>query len=619
MPLPLRSISNADRACSMLTVLHLSIIAAFIASTLDLSQILQRGRRNTELGLQLDSVQSLIKTREIGYALSNSLRFIFFWIFVAEPPKAERDTPNARAGAHSGSWNAWGFIGMGLRWLTLCLALVVFALQVVWRLGNKSNEFTTVYSAESAIEVILSVLFALKLLLNCIHCTAASKWTCILEYLGFIVSLIFGIGFGIANLMHRKSLFGFILTTHGHTRSIVKFTEGILGRFLQGVNFYILVLCSLLVVFMPPWEPKSDRVPSFRPLSPKPPASSFNVTAPDVSTPNLSVAQPRSDSPTTPRPRLGRPSSAAKMTEWLTIQRNRLSSLSHRGDIQDDMNVQLWNHNRAERGLLSWEDPSKDSDAFEKVYGHPDPHSGTDSVQPPPIRRPRLEAPRLGRGFVKSTASLYSDLDLSPPEMVDRKSWQAESPVFGLNGIVRPSTGESGMRSQGSVTIASPDRRSDISGLFRKQEELDNSIAALKLLEDPTGPPSSPSSSKQSGEPSATRSDFSLSNFPDPPWVVDGSDSDNFSEPQRSPSPTPTVQPSRFNPLSVSIDVDNVPFDLVAPRMPVSVTEHTRTLSVPVSETAESEGLVSARPPRFDSQGTQYDVTSFIGSTFYFC
>jgi len=369
---------------------------------------------------------------------------------------------------------------------------------------------------------------------------------------------------------------------------------------------------------MPPWQPKSDRVPSFRPLSPNQPASSFNITAPDISTPNLSAVQPRSDSPTTQRPRSGRPSSAARMSEWLIIQRNRLSSFSHRGDSHDDMNVQLWNHSRAERGLLSWEYPSKDPDAFEKVHRHPDPHPGTDSVQPPPIGRPRLEAPRLGRGFIKSASSLYSDLDLSPPEMVDRKSWQAESPVFGLNGIVRPSTGKSGVRSQDSETIGDPNRRSDISDLFRKQEELDNSIAALKLLENSAGPPNSPSSSKHSGEPSATRSDFSLSNFPDPPWVVDSPDSDNFAEPQRSPSPTPTVQPSRFNPLSVSIDVDNVPFDLVAPRMPASMMEHNRTLSLPVSETAESEGLVSARPPRFDSQGTQYDVTSFIGSAFIF-
>lgn len=199
----------------MLTILHLSIITAFVASILDLSQILQRGRLNTDLGLQLDSVQSLIKAREIGYAFSNSFRFAFFWIFVAEPPKVERDTPNARAGAHSGNWNAVGLIGIGLRWLTLCLTLVIFPLQVVWRLDDR-NELTNVYGAESAVEIILSAIFALKLLLNCARCTIVPKWICILDYLGFIVSLLFGVGFGVANLMHRESLFGFVSATYGN-------------------------------------------------------------------------------------------------------------------------------------------------------------------------------------------------------------------------------------------------------------------------------------------------------------------------------------------------------------------------------------------------------------------
>ena len=172
---------------------------AFVASILDLSLILQRGKPNT------NPAPPLIKTREIAFAFSNSLRFIFFWIFVAEPPKAERDTPNARAGTHSGNWDAWGFVGLGLRWLTLCLSLAIFALQVAWRLDSRVNEYTNAYSAESAIEVILSAILLLKIFLNCSHCTLTSKWICILDYLGFIVSLILGLGFGIANIMHRES------------------------------------------------------------------------------------------------------------------------------------------------------------------------------------------------------------------------------------------------------------------------------------------------------------------------------------------------------------------------------------------------------------------------------
>jgi hypothetical protein len=351
-------------------------------------------------------------------------------------------------------------------------------------------------------------------------------------------------------------------------------------------------------------------VPSFRPLSPKQPTSSFDVAPPDVSTPNLSVAQPQSDSSVIQRQRLERPSSATKMSGWLASQGQRLSSLSYRGGGQDDMNAQLWNQNRAERGLPSWEEPS---DGFKKTYRRSDSHLGTDSGKRPPIGRPRLEAPRLGTGFTNST-SHYLDPHLSPPEMVDRKSWQADSPVFGLHGIVRPTTGESGWRSQGSVTVADPDESSNISDLFRKQEELDNSIAALKLLEDSTRPPGSPSSSKQSEGPSATRSDFSLSNFPNPPWV-NNPGSDDLSEPRRSPSPVRTVKRLRFTPRSVSID--NVPFDLIPPRMPASVMDHNRTLSLPVSETEDSDMVMSARTQRFDSQGTQYDVTSFIGSAFF--
>ena len=193
----------------MLSILHLSIVAAFIASVLDLSQMLQRGRFNTDFGLNTGSVQPLIKAREIGYALSNSLRFLFFWILVAQPPKAERDTPNARAGNHSGNWVVWGILGLTLKWVTLGLTTVVFALQVAWRLDSRANQFTNAYSAGSAIEVILSAILALKILLNCSHCTVTSKAICVLDYFGFLVSLHFSVGFGIANIIHRKFLFGF--------------------------------------------------------------------------------------------------------------------------------------------------------------------------------------------------------------------------------------------------------------------------------------------------------------------------------------------------------------------------------------------------------------------------
>lgn len=618
---------------SALTILHLSIIAAFTASTLDLAQILQRGIRNTELGLQLDTVQPLIKTREIAYALSTSLRFLFFWIFVAEPPKAERDTSAARAGVHCGNWNAWGFLGRILQYSTLGLTLAVFALQVIWRIDSKFDGFTTVYAADSAIQIILSAVFVLKLLLNSAHLAIASKRTCLVDYMGFIASLCFGIGFGIANLMSREYPFRFVLDIHGNISSLVKFTEGIVGRFLGGVNFYLIVLCSLLTVFTSLPKPQSDRTPSFRPVSQKRPTSSFNFPPPDVSTSNLSGVQLQPDQPMVQPPWVARPSSTAKLSGWLATQRKRLSNLGTRGVGQDDMNAQLWNQTWAERGQPLQDDAStKDSDVFEKIYGSANSYLGTD---PTPAEAAKLEAPRLGRSHSQSTKSLYSGLDLSPLGMGDRKLRQVDSPVFGLNGIVRSPNQRSEM---GLSPVTDPGRASGFSSLLRKKEELDNSIAALKMFGGPSmtppspplssppplsppppspPPPSPPSpltppSSQPSRELSA-RSEFSLSNFPSPPWV-DAPDLGDHDESLR-PISSLTARPPLLNPSSIS--VDNVPFDLVRPRVPLSTIDHARALSLPISEYSASEVLVSARTQRFDSEGTQYDVTSFIGSRFF--
>src|ERR1700753_842454 len=129
--------------------------------------------------------------------------------------------------------------------------------------------------------------------------------------------------------------------------TIVKFTETILGRFLQGVNFYLLVLSSLLALFMPPW--KTGRVSSFHPISPKPPVSSFNVSQPSVSIPDIPTVQPRFSSPIilqSPTD-IPTPSPARKISGWLATQKKRLSGLSGQGDSQVDVDAQLWKKNRA--------------------------------------------------------------------------------------------------------------------------------------------------------------------------------------------------------------------------------------------------------------------------------
>ena len=316
---------------------------------------------------------------------------------------------------------------------------------------------------------------------------------------------------------------------------------------------------------MPPWNSEAGRPP---PLPPKHSRSSFNTSAPNFS--SFSFARPRSVSP---------------------------------------------------KGPTLWDNVFRDSDVFGKVYGNPDSYLGTGPVPPPPTEKPKLDAPRLRTGYVKPISSRYSDPDFLIPLKGIRKSPQDTSPIFGLNGIIRPSTGESPARSPGSVTVTGPNPSSATSDIFRKQEEQDNSSTTLALLQAP--PSSSSELSEESAPPSATleastvvlsttRSEFSLSNFPNPPGVTSSDPHYSF-EPWPSPSAFLEIEPSRSGPLSIHID--DVTFDLIPPRMPASMADHNRSLSLPISETEDPEAVASARTPRFDSQGTQYDVTSFIGST----
>jgi hypothetical protein len=150
-----------------------------------------------------------------------------------------------------------------------------------------------------------------------------------------------------------------------------------------------------------------------------------------------------------------------------------------------------------------------------------------------------------------------------------------------------------------------------LSDLFRQQNELDKSIAALRLFEHK----GESSQDEEKREESASlfygsdrsrtsqlfSSKMSLSHFPPPPWEngTEVSD-DNF-----------TSQPSRRDNTirSVSFLVNNVPMDLVPPQMPAAVAEHGRQ-----SSETDSELLMTSRTGKFDSLGTRYDVTSFIGN-----
>lgn len=150
---------------SLLFCLHMSVLIAFVSSILDLIQLLIRGSTKVDNNTGLQSVSGLTSVREVGFALSFGLRFLFFWGFVAQPPPGE-SRPECNA-VHNGSWRRWGLLGLILEMFTLALVLIDPVLQILYRLITSLHKIGPIYEIESTIQVVLSTVFILKILLNC--------------------------------------------------------------------------------------------------------------------------------------------------------------------------------------------------------------------------------------------------------------------------------------------------------------------------------------------------------------------------------------------------------------------------------------------------------------------
>jgi hypothetical protein len=183
-------------------VLYLTVFFAFTASIFDLSQILTRGRSNTDNG---KGVTGLIAAREILYAISVSLRFLFFWLFVAEPPRGEivKHIPSANLfieETHSGAWGRWGIPGLILKWALLAVTFAIGVLQIIWRVVPSANMFGPVYGADAAMEIVVSALFVIKLLLNTLITPITPRSKTLRRYTTMIIALVINLGLGVGNI-----------------------------------------------------------------------------------------------------------------------------------------------------------------------------------------------------------------------------------------------------------------------------------------------------------------------------------------------------------------------------------------------------------------------------------
>ncbi|RDB28900.1 hypothetical protein Hypma_015388 [Hypsizygus marmoreus] len=579
--------------------LYVSSFLAFAAAILDLGNILTTNWDSTSS--DADSASALVVAREVGLALSLGFSYLFLWHLVAQSflhqVPSHDDVPSETSStklAHGASWERWGVFGLLFKWSLLGLTFAITILQIFWRISMPNARFGTVYIAEATIEVIVSALFMLKLVLNVFLSPLTPWWRPMRTAVAPIVALLISAGLGLGNLV------------------ALAFSETTLGRFLRAVEMYILILFFLTISFYkfklpshPTPPPQVNRSSSFFVLPSKMQVSPYPIPPRNVR--NSDIIPIR------------HPNLVANLEPKRRSFASTLSQLSARiiprkADLRESAE-RIWDDDK-ELGLGSSHSPVAQPEApvpdaavlnqfpieidSSKVENHV---AGSDE-QPSPARRPWTEV------SISSYYGMERGVNTSlPPAILSRET---DSPVYGLNGIIS--------RSRVPEAASRPLSNLSFDELLRQQTELDKSIAALRLIPSGASSPipesqpevADPLPSKASGNPItrstslstnsylgrkpesvSNRSDFSLSIFPEPPVA----DVEPMATSRRLEmfAGRPRTQHQRTSPVDMALD-----------SIPGIVAEDEKA-SLPVSP-SRSENNV-----KFDSAGTQYDVTSFIG------
>jgi len=393
------------------------------------------------------------------------------------------------------------------------------------------------------------------------------------------------------------------------------------------VELYILILFILIAAFYKvpinrtAIRPRKNTTSSFAGLQEK---SMFPLSPTIVRTPGEIVVIERPiSSPDGREARPSRASTASRLSSWI----NPRMFPRFRGSGER----QLWNQDDAERGIspapqetsTATDSPRDlDSRVAELKESQAQPVIALETK--PWIRRsadlgstalPATTTTADGRAVgpptrPSTTFSIASYYDASRVPSLVPMPREVSSPVYGLNGIVD----QSQYRNSVQGLARPPSNANSFDELLRQQTELDRSIAALRLFSpQPAGTAFSPLGSTLKKSPSgrtisstptsggnkpdsaSARSEFSLSNFPDPPL---GDVNSLF--------PSTTGRLVSLREKARTKQKDDVPVGLVPIKIP---NEDTPSLPGSPSQTETSTR-------RFDSAGTQYDVTSFIGGEF---
>jgi hypothetical protein len=568
------------RRTNLLAVyLYASVLLAFVGSILDLAFLLSQVKsdpKSQTMVQTLNTVTGLLVAREICFGLSVGFRNIFFWGYATLPssnsPRIHPDDDSISSfqlHSHHRDWIDFGWLRFILKWGLLLIIISIPILQIIWRLSKKTTAFQTLYLIEAILEVAASSLFIIQLILNSYLAPDTSRSSQLRAYTVPFFALLISLGVAVGGIVMEN------------------FSETTLGRFLQASELYILIIFVLVVAFryaprksaslegrnninLSEIEEKGGSVPKPDMFSIPPPVTSAYSYLDNLRRRSLSrmssIVAIRQFSMRTPSDKPSFPSGEEEPVEEVSKQGEEITTVP----------------------MGSRRAPHPPS-LVDMDFALQSPRDGY--VPPSP---PSVPPQRVSYTFTEATIPSYYGVPSS-------RSRQAPA-----SPSIRPTIHDTAPNSPqvGETPQARPISAADsFEDLLRQQKELDKSIAALRLFSPRSSLTSLPtpslsivpslpsvrnaqedSQSSQKHSSTSARSEFSLSNFPEPPGIHE-------TEVATSPiistrSQLRAQRKSRLHGGSLTSQIASSIDDILPP---------------------------FARSNQFDSGGTQYDVTSFIG------
>lgn len=179
------------------SILFAASFLIFGAAILNLSKTLVE----LKIGMVDGFSHRLGAVRDFGLGFSVGLIYLFVWLFVAECPQTEPQVPHSQVQVrHSASWRRWGIPGEMLKWLSLTLCFLTPMLRILWHRLTSVRVRGPLIITNATTEIVLSVMFILKLILNTSLVRRVLRWKALRDYVAPIIAMMISASIAIGNL-----------------------------------------------------------------------------------------------------------------------------------------------------------------------------------------------------------------------------------------------------------------------------------------------------------------------------------------------------------------------------------------------------------------------------------